>query len=85
MVVAGHLVLAVIDRPDGEVRGANLVLFRPGLAFLTVIAPMPVFFAAGGYANASATLMDSARRLRVLAAVGAAVVGSWSAAVVVTV
>jgi hypothetical protein len=85
MVVAGHLVLAVIDRPDGEVRGANLLLFRPGLAFLTVVAPMPVFFAAGGYANASATLMDSARRLRVLAAVGAVVVSGWSVAVVVTV
>ena len=84
MVVAGHLTLAVIDRPDGELRGANLVLFRPGLALLTSAAPMPLFFAAGGYANATATLMDSARRLRLLAAVGAIVVSGWSAAVVVT-
>jgi hypothetical protein len=85
LVVIGHLVLAVIDRPYGEVRGTNLLDLHPGWALLTAAAPMPVFFAAGGYANATASLADASRRLRPLAGIGAVVVATWSAAVAVAV
>lgn len=85
LVVIGHLLLAVIDRHEGEVRGANLLTLHPGWAFLTAAAPMPVFFAAGGYANATATLNDSVRRLRLLAGLGTVVVGAWSVAVAISV
>jgi hypothetical protein len=85
MVVAGHLTLAVIDRPHGKVRGANLLALHPGWAMLLAAAPMPVFFAAGGWANATATLPHAVRRLRVLAALGAVVVTAWSIAVAVAV
>jgi hypothetical protein len=85
IVVLGHLLLAVIDREGGEMRGANLVELRPGLAWVTVLAPMPVFFAAAGWANATATPRSSARRLATLVGAGAVVVVGWSAAVVVTV
>lgn len=83
LVVSGHLILAVIDRPHGTVRGANMLVFHPGLAFLTAAAPMPVFFAAGGYANATAAVSDAAGRLRLLAALGSVVVVSWSIGVAV--
>lgn len=85
IVVLGHLLLAVIDRHDGEVRGANLLVLHPGWAFLATLAPMPVFFAAAGWANASATLASSASRLRTLVGLGAVVVTAWSMAVVVAV
>lgn len=85
VVVLGHLVLAVIDRHDGEVRGANLLALHPSWAFLAALAPMPVFFAAAGWANASASLASSAARLRTLVGLGAVVVTAWSVAVVVTV
>lgn len=85
LVVLGHLTLAVIDRPHGEVRGANLLALHPGWALALAAAPMPVFFAAGGYANATASLEGSARRLRTLAGLGAVVVTSWSLAVAVAV
>ncbi len=83
LVVAGHLTLAVIDRTNGELRGANLLTLHPEWALLTAAAPMPLFFAAGGYANATATLAATARRLRLLAALGAVVVSAWSVAVIV--
>lgn len=83
IVVLGHLLLAVIDRPNGHVRGANLLALHPAWAFLAVLAPMPVFFAAAGWANATSAPTDAARRLRRLVGVGAVVVCSWSAAVVV--
>lgn len=82
IVVLGHLSLAVIDRPAGEVRGANLLALHPGWAAIAVLAPMPIFFAAAGWANATATVEGSAARLRTLVGLGAVVVCSWSAAVV---
>lgn len=84
LVVLGHLLLAVIDRHDGRLRGANLLALHPGWAALAVLAPMPVFFAAAGWANATSPLAASTARLRALVGLGAVVVCSWSAAVVVT-
>ena len=81
LVVLGHLSLAVIDRgPDGALRGDNVLALHPGLAWVAMLAPMPVFFAAAGWANATSTPVGSARRLRSLVGVGAAVVAVWSAA-----
>lgn len=85
LVVTGHLLLAVIDRVGDEIRGANLLALHPGWAILAAAAPMPVFFAAGGYANAKATLGSSVTRLRPLAGLGTVVVVAWSSAVVVAV
>ena len=56
IVVFGHLSLAVIDRPGGHVRGANLLALHPGWAFVVAIAPMPVFFAAAGWAHTTSDL-----------------------------
>jgi hypothetical protein len=81
IVVVGHLTLAVIDRTDGSVRGANLLALHPEWAWVAAAAPMPIFFAAAGWANAGATLITGARRLRTLVGVAAVVVGSWSCAV----
>lgn len=84
VVVLGHLLLAVIDRgPDGEVRGDNLLALHPNWAWVAVLAPMPVFFAAGGWANATATIRSSARRLDALVGLGAVVVTLWSTLVVI--
>jgi hypothetical protein len=83
VVVLGHLLLAVIDRPDGEVRGANLLALHPGWAIVATLAPMPVFFAAAGWANATATPASAAARLRTLVGLGAVVVCAWSLAVLV--
>jgi hypothetical protein len=80
-VVIGHLGLAVIDRdPDGALRGANLLALHPGLAWLAMLAPMPVFFAAAGWANATATPRSAAPRLGRLVGLGAVVVVLWSVA-----
>ena len=81
IVVLGHLLLAVVERPHDEVRGANLLALHPGWALLAVAAPMPVFFAAGGWANATATLAAAAPRLRTLVGLGAVAVVAWSIAV----
>lgn len=83
VVVVGHLALAVVDRPGGELRATNLLALRPGWAWIAVAAPMPVFFAAGGWANATTTLAASAVRLRRLVGLAAVVVVVWSAAVLV--
>ena len=81
MVVLGHLALAIIDRgPDGTLRGANVLSLYPGLAWLAMLAPMPVFFAAAGWANATSTPRSAAPRLSILVGLGAVVVVSWSAA-----
>ena len=85
LVVVGHLALAVIDTVDGEVRGANLLELRPGWAWIAVVAPMPVFFAAAGWANATATSQSAAPRLRALVGTAAVVVGSWAALVIAAV
>ena len=83
-VVLGHLVLAVIDRdPSGSLRGDNLIALYPHLSWLTLIAPMPIFFAAGGWANATATAQSSAARLRTLMGLGAVVVTMWSGASII--
>lgn len=80
VVVLGHLTLAVIDRaPDGELRGTNLLALRPGWAWVAVISPMPVFFAAAGWANSTSDLRGSASRLRTLVGLGAVVVTAWVA------
>ena len=84
VVVFGHLVLAVIDRDtSGAIRGDNLLALYPHLSWLTLIAPMPIFFAAGGWANATATPQSSAARLRALMGLGAIVVTLWSAASII--
>ena len=84
VVVLGHLVLAVIDRDtSGALRGDNLLALYPHLSWLTLIAPMPIFFAAGGWANATATPQTSATRLRTLMGLGAIVVTLWSTASIV--
>ena len=82
VVVAGHLTLAVVDvDADGEVRTANLLALRPGWAWAAAAAPMPVFFAAAGWANATTGVAEAARRLRTLVGLGLVVVAAWSALV----
>lgn len=82
-VVAGHLLLAVVDRFGGEVRGDNLLALHPGWEPLAALAPMPVFFAAAGWANAGAAPRRSAARLATLTGAGAVVVAAWSVGVLV--
>lgn len=85
VVVLGHLLMAVIDRgPDGELRGTNLLALRPGWSWLGVLSPMPVFFAAAGWANAGSTWRAVVPRIRALVGFAAVVVGVWSALVVLT-
>lgn len=85
VVVLGHLVLAVIDRgPDGSVRGENLLELRPGWSWLAMLSPMPVFFAAAGWANLRSDLRSSAVRLRALIGFGAAVITAWVGLLAVT-
>jgi hypothetical protein len=84
LVVAGHLAMAVIDRDgNGAVRGTNMLLLYPRWSFLAAAAPMPVFFAAGGWANATTPPQRAAPRLRTLVGLALAVVGCWSLAVLV--
>ena len=83
LVVIGHLTLAVVDRDDGGVRGANLLTLHPGWAFAAAAAPMPIFFAAAGWANARASVVSGAPRLGSLVGAATAVVVVWSAGVVV--
>jgi hypothetical protein len=86
VVVLGHLLMAVIDRgPDGELRGANLLALRPGWSWLGVLSPMPVFFAAAGWANRGSRWRDVVPRLGALVGFAAVVVAAWSTLVVVTV
>jgi hypothetical protein len=86
VVVFGHLTLAVIDRESGgAVRGTNLLLLYPRWSVLAMAAPMPVFFAAGGWANATTEPRRAADRLRALVGLALVVVGCWSVAVVVAV
>ena len=81
LVVLGHLSLAVIDRgPDGALRGENLLALHPGLAWLAMLAPMPVFFAAAGWANATVSAARASRRLASLVGLGAVVVMVWATA-----
>jgi hypothetical protein len=84
IVVLGHLLLAVIDRPHGRIRGANLLALNPGWAWLAALAPMPIFFAAAGWANAHATRITVAPRLRTLLGLGAVAACGWSVAVIAT-
>jgi hypothetical protein len=84
IVVLGHLSLAVIDRPGGEIRGANLLELHPGWAFVVAIAPMPVFFAAAGWAHTTSDLSVASARLSALVGLGAVVVGAWSLGVLLT-
>lgn len=84
VVVFGHLTLAVVDvDASDDVRTANLLALRPGWAWIAALAPMPVFFAAAGWANATAGLADAVPRLRALVGLATVVVASWSALVVV--
>ena len=85
LVVLGHLLIAVIDRRDGELRGANLLALHPGWAWIAALAPMPVFFGAAGWANARSTMATITDRLRTLIGLGAVVASIWSAAVVAAV
>lgn len=82
VVVLGHLSLAVVDRRHGALRGANLLALRPHWAWAAALAPMPVFFAAAGWANATATVEVAATRLRALVGTALVVVCGWSATVI---
>lgn len=84
VVVLGHLGLAVIDREGGSLRGANLLTLHPEWSWVAVAAPMPVFFAAAGWANARASVTSAAPRLRELVGAAAVVVALWSATVILT-
>lgn len=85
LVVAGHLAMAVIDRgPSGGLRGTNVFELHPEWSWVTVISPMPVFFVAAGFANAASDPLAAAGRLRTLVGLAAAVIGTWSLAVVVS-
>ena len=78
VVVVGHLLMAVIDRgPDGAVRGVNLFALAPEWRSLTLLSPMPLFFAAAGWANTAASPPAAARRLRPLVGLAAVVVSLW--------
>lgn len=80
VVVCGHLILAVIDRDSaGQLRGDNVLALYPQFSWVTLVAPMPIFFAAGGWANATSTPLTSVKRLRVLVGLAAIVVTVWSA------
>ncbi len=57
-----------------------MLALYPDLAWLAMLAPMPVFFAAAGWANATSTPRSAAPRLSVLVGLGAVVVVLWSAA-----
>jgi len=84
LVVVGHLTMAVIDRDrHGAVRGTNLLMLYPRWSVLAIAAPMPVFFAAGGWANATTSPRRAAIRLLTLVGMAIAVVGCWSAAVLI--
>lgn len=85
VVVLGHLLLAVIDRPHGQIRGANLLALHPRWAWIAVLSPMPIFFAAAGWANTRSTAVSAAPRLRALVGLGAVAVCGWSIAVFVAV
>jgi hypothetical protein len=85
IVVLGHLTLAVVDRHGGSVRGANLLALRPVWAWAAAASPMPVFFAAAGWANAHSTVATAAPRLRTLVGVAAVVIACWSCGVVLAV
>lgn len=83
LVVVGHLVMVVIDRgPDGALRGDNLLAIFPDWAWLGMLSPMPIFFAAAGWSHARRTDPDTAAqallRVRNLAVVGGAVAVTWS-------
>jgi peptidoglycan/LPS O-acetylase OafA/YrhL len=84
LVVAGHLLMAVVDRSDGEMRGENLIELQPFWTWVAVLAPMPVFFAAGGWANATGTLRTSASRLSSLVGAASVVVVAWTVGVALT-
>ncbi|HVT75665.1 MAG TPA: acyltransferase family protein [Acidimicrobiales bacterium] len=81
VVVLGHLTLAVIDRPHGHIRGANLLALHPSWAFVAALAPMPVFFAAAGWAHVTSSLETASARLAALLGLGAVVVATWSVGV----
>jgi hypothetical protein len=85
VVVVGHLTIAVVDRATaGEVRGTNLLTLEPAWRWVAALAPMPVFFAAAGWANSTADLRSSARRLAAVVGTAAVVVVVWSSIVAVT-
>ena len=85
VVVLGHLTIAVVDLDAaGEVRGTNLLTLEPAWRWMAMLAPMPVFFAAAGWANSMADLRSSARRLAAVVGTAAVVVVVWSSIVAVT-
>lgn len=83
MVVAGHLSLAVIDKSGGDIRGDNLLALFPRWSWVTMIAPMPLFFLAGGYSNATSVFREACARLATFAALAATVVSAWAVPVVI--
>ena len=80
--------MAVVDRgPSGALRGDNVLALHPGLAFLGLLAPMPIFFAAGGWASAGgpSTSRDVVRRISPVVLVAAIVCGAWGTASIVSI
>ncbi|HET9441739.1 MAG TPA: acyltransferase family protein [Acidimicrobiales bacterium] len=71
VVVLGHWLLAAVVWEDGRLGGRNLLVAEPGTQWLTwVFQVMPLFFLAGGVANAAS--WDSARRRAASAGAGPA-------------
>ena len=81
LVVVAHLVMVVLDRgPDGALRGVNLFEIHPGLEWLTMISPMPLFFVASGWANVGSPIDSRLQRTRTMLTLGTVLVVIWSLA-----
>lgn len=70
--------MVVIDRKsDGSLRGVNIIELFPRWEWVTMLSPMPLFFAASGWANTSSTVQSRVRRVRALVGLGLAVLLAW--------
>ena len=88
LVVAGHLAMAVVDRDStGALRGDNVLALHPGLAFLGLLAPMPVFFAAAGWSHSGPDAHDrvTTKRIAPIVLVATVVCTVWGSASIVSI
>lgn len=84
LVVVAHLVMVVLDRdPDGALRGINLFELYPGLEWLTLLSPMPLFFVASGWANVGGSVASRLGRTRTLVTLATVLTVCWSVAALV--
>lgn len=84
VVVLGHLAMAVVDRDtDGALQGVNIIELYPRWEWLTMLAPMPLFFAASGWANTSSSTESARARVRALTGLATVVAAAWSVATLV--